>query len=84
MEGGLTKAAVARQFHTAPKAVGEWVKRFKEEGVEGSTAPHALFHGRPNFACHAAPWRLSVDFVEERAAASWDEAFSVVGRETAD
>jgi transposase InsO family protein len=32
---GLTKAAAARQFHTSPKTVGKWVKRFNEEGVEG-------------------------------------------------
>jgi transposase InsO family protein len=33
--GGLTKATVARQFHITPKTVAKWVKRFKEEGVEG-------------------------------------------------
>src|SRR5262245_2625356 len=35
VDGGLTKAAAARQFHTTAKTVGKWVKRFKEEGVEG-------------------------------------------------
>ena len=35
VDDGLTKAATARQFHTSPKTVGKWVKRFKEEGVEG-------------------------------------------------
>ena len=29
VDGGVSKAAVARQFHTAPKAVGEWVKLVK-------------------------------------------------------
>src|SRR5436190_9277849 len=35
VDEGLTKAAAARQFHTSPKTVGKWVKRFNEEGVEG-------------------------------------------------
>jgi len=35
MDGGLTKAAAARQFHTTAKTVGKWVKRFQEEGVDG-------------------------------------------------
>ena len=35
LDGGLPKAAAARQFHTTPKTVGKWVKRFKEEGVVG-------------------------------------------------
>jgi transposase InsO family protein len=35
VDGGVSKAAVARQFHTTPKTVGKWVKRFNEEGVEG-------------------------------------------------
>jgi transposase InsO family protein len=35
VDEGLTKAAAAWQFHTTPKTVGKWVKRFKEEGVEG-------------------------------------------------
>jgi transposase InsO family protein len=35
VDDGLTKAAAAQQFHTTPKTVGKWVKRFNEEGVEG-------------------------------------------------
>ena len=35
VEGGLTKVAAARQFHTTAKTVGKWVRRFKEEGAEG-------------------------------------------------
>jgi transposase InsO family protein len=35
VDGGLTKAAAARQFHTTPKTVGKWVKRFEEQGIEG-------------------------------------------------
>ncbi len=35
MDGGLSKAAVARAFHTTPKTVAQWVARFAAEGVEG-------------------------------------------------
>jgi transposase InsO family protein len=35
VEGGLSQAAAARQFNTTPKTVGKWVKRFREEGVDG-------------------------------------------------
>jgi len=35
VEGGLTSAAAARQFHTTTKTVCKWVRRFKEEGVDG-------------------------------------------------
>jgi transposase InsO family protein len=35
IEGGLSKAAAARRYNTTPKTVGKWVRRFKEEGVEG-------------------------------------------------
>ena len=35
VDGGLTMAAAARQFHTTPKTVRRWVNRFKSEGVEG-------------------------------------------------
>ena len=35
MEGGLSKAAVARQFLTTPKTVAKWVERFRAEGVMG-------------------------------------------------
>jgi transposase InsO family protein len=34
-EGGLSKAAAARQFHTTPKTVAKWVERFRAEGVAG-------------------------------------------------
>src|SRR3984893_8009658 len=35
VEGGLSKAAAARQFNTTPKTVGKWVERFRVDGVEG-------------------------------------------------
>ena len=37
MEGGLSKAAAARQFHTTPKTIAKWVERFRTEGVLIST-----------------------------------------------
>jgi transposase InsO family protein len=46
IEGGLGKAAAARQFNTTPKTVAKWVKRFGAEGVGGlrdrSSRPHSL------------------------------------------
>ena len=35
IEGGLSKAAAARQFHTTPKTVAKWVERFRAGGVDG-------------------------------------------------
>ena len=35
VEGGLSQADAAYQFHTTPKTVAKWVKRFRAEGVEG-------------------------------------------------
>jgi len=32
---GLSQAAAAREFNTTPKTVGKWVKRFRDEGVDG-------------------------------------------------
>ena len=34
VEGGLSKAAAARQFNTTSKTVSKWVKRFRDEGVD--------------------------------------------------
>ncbi len=51
IEGGLNKAAAARQFNTTAKTVAKWVERFRTEGVAGSLlAPPFL--ARPNSACH--------------------------------
>jgi transposase InsO family protein len=35
VDGGLSKAAAARQFNTTPKTVAKWVERFRAEGVDG-------------------------------------------------
>jgi transposase InsO family protein len=35
MDGGLNKAAAARQFNTTAKTVAKWVKRFRADGAEG-------------------------------------------------
>src|SRR5262245_8569738 len=35
VDDGLTKAAVARQFHTTAKTVRKWVDRFLAQGMEG-------------------------------------------------
>jgi transposase-like protein len=53
-EGGMTKAAAARQFNTAAKTVAKWVERFHAEGGDGLrdrfSKPHFL--AKPNPACH--------------------------------
>jgi transposase InsO family protein len=57
VEGGLSKAAVARQFNTTPKTVGKWVKRFRAEGVDGlrdrSSRPLSLPSQTPPATCTA-------------------------------
>jgi len=35
VEGGLSKAAAARQFNTTSKTVAKWVERFRADGVDG-------------------------------------------------
>jgi transposase len=35
IDGGLSKAAAARQFSTTAKTVAKWVERFRAEGVDG-------------------------------------------------
>jgi transposase InsO family protein len=35
IDGGLGKAATARQFNTTPKTVAKWVDRFRADGVDG-------------------------------------------------
>jgi len=35
IDGGLSKAAAARQFNTTAKTVAKWVERFRAGGVDG-------------------------------------------------
>ena len=35
VDGGMTKAAAARQFNTTSKTIGKWVGRFREHGLDG-------------------------------------------------
>ncbi|TMH28825.1 MAG: LacI family DNA-binding transcriptional regulator, partial [Betaproteobacteria bacterium] len=35
IDGGLSRAAAARQFNTTSKTVAKWVERFRAEGVDG-------------------------------------------------
>ena len=49
IEGGLTKAAAARQFNVAAKTVAKWVKRFR--WVAGSFLT-ASFIAKPNPGSH--------------------------------
>src|SRR5262249_43452403 len=57
VDGGLTKVAAAQQFHTTPKTVGKWVRRFSEEGVEGlrdrPSRPHSSPSQTPAATCAA-------------------------------
>ena len=57
VEAGMSKTAAARQFNTTPKTVGKWVKRFREEGVDGlrdrSSRPLSLPSQTPPATCAA-------------------------------
>lgn len=57
VDDGLTKAHVARQFHTTTKTVGKWVRRFQEEGVDGlrdrSSRPFSSPDQTPAATCTA-------------------------------
>ena len=46
IEGGLTKAAAALQFHVSAKTVAKWVERFRAEGVDGSRDRSSPAEGR--------------------------------------
>jgi transposase-like protein len=57
LEGGLSKAAAARQFNTTPKTVGKWVDRFHKEGKDGlrdrSSRPLSSPDQTPHATCDA-------------------------------
>src|SRR3984893_2472245 len=57
IEGGLGKAAAARQFNTTPKTVAKWLKRFRAEGVDGlrdrSSRPLSSDSQTPQATCDA-------------------------------
>lgn len=55
VEKGLKQTAAARKFNTTPRTVGKWVRRFREEGVDGladrSSRPHSLPSQTPLATC---------------------------------
>src|SRR5882724_2773427 len=57
IDGGLTKAAAARQYNTTPKTVAKWVERFRAEGVDGlrdrSSKPLSSPDQTPRATCDA-------------------------------
>jgi transposase InsO family protein len=57
VDGGLAKAAAARQFNTTAKTVAKWVARFRAEGVAGlhdrSSRPHSSTSQTPQATCAA-------------------------------
>ena len=59
MEGGWSKAASARAFHTTPKAVAKWVARFRAEGLAG-LQDHSRPRSVPNQAALALCARVEV------------------------
>ena len=52
IEGGLSKAAAARQFNATPKTVAKWVARFRAKGTGGVAGPllKAALIAKPNRA----------------------------------
>jgi transposase len=57
IDGGLSKAAAARQFNTTPKTVTKWVERYRAAGVDGlrdrSSRPLSLPGQTPQATCDA-------------------------------
>jgi transposase InsO family protein len=57
LEGGLSRAAAARQYNTTSKTVGKWVARFVAEGTEGlkdrSSRPASSPRQTPSATCAA-------------------------------
>ena len=66
---GLSEAAAARQFNTAPKTVAKWIERFGAEGVEGLRDRSSSSHSSPSQATPAV-----CAAVEACAAASHGQA----------
>jgi transposase InsO family protein len=58
MEGGSSKAAAARAFHTTPKTVAKWVARFRAEGVAGLRDRSSRPRSSPSQAAPAACERV--------------------------
>jgi transposase InsO family protein len=58
MEGGSSKAAAARAFHTTPKTVAKWVARFRAEGVAGLQDRSSRPRSSPSQAAPAACERV--------------------------
>src|SRR5437588_4548909 len=58
VEGGLSKAAAARRYHTTPKTVAKWLDRFRAEGLDGlrdrSSRPLSLPSQTPAATCATA------------------------------
>lgn len=48
VDAGLSKAEAARRYHTTPKTVAKWVKRFRSEGVSGLRDRSSSTHYRWN------------------------------------
>jgi transposase InsO family protein len=57
-EGGSSKAAAARAFHTTPKTVAKWVARFRAEGVAGLQDRSSRPRSSPSQAAPAACERV--------------------------
>ena len=57
LDNALTKAQAADKFNTTTKTVSKWLRRFREQGVEGlrdrSSRPHSLPSQTPPTTCDA-------------------------------
>ena len=60
MEGGSSKAAAARAFHTTPKTVAKWVARFRAEGLAGLQDRSSRPRSSPSQAAPALCARVEV------------------------